>query len=131
MVDTIDSLARDLSETMAHIHECEAYADSLKGRLESLFSQKAEDYEGMETLNGGAYTVRLIHRVNRSIDLDRARTISETHGLALDEVFNLKPSFSKQKWNALPEIARNDLSTCVTVKKGKTGVQIDAMDKEK
>lgn len=84
------------------------------------------DLDGTAGLEAGAYTIKIVGRIDRKVDSDRLQEIAAEHGLTdhLGSLFRWKPEINASAWKAAdPEIIR-PLADAITAKPGRPSFKI-------
>ena len=118
-----------LYQTWLNAKEAERQAVEVRRAIEDqLIAQMgiAQDAEGTNTVTDGAYTVKAVSRLTRSVDADLLQEVAAEHGLSdhLGALFRWKPEINLKAWqSAAPEIT-GPLSRAVTTKPGRPSFSI-------
>jgi hypothetical protein len=86
----------------------------------------AEDLEGTKTLKDGDYTVKVVGRLNRSVNSDTLQELAAEHGLTehLSHLFRWKPEINMTLWKAADATITSALAGAITTKPGRPSFNI-------
>ena len=86
----------------------------------------AEDLEGTKTVKDGDYTVKIVGRLNRSVNSETLQELAAEHGLSehLSSLFRWKPELNMTLWKAADSIITNALAGAITTKPGRPSFTI-------
>lgn len=76
------------------------------------------DLDGTQTKEIGDMTVKIVGRINRTIDADKVGELAGEHGLQyhLQYLFRWKPEINMQKWRATDQSITRLLAPAITEK---------------
>ena len=85
-----------------------------------------DDAEGVQTLDCGAWEVKVTCRLDRKVDSDLIQQIAYEHGLSdhLSTLFRWKPEINMRAWNQSTPAITSALAGAITVKPGRPSFAI-------
>lgn len=102
-----------------------AVEDALKAAL-----SVPDSFDGTETLDADAYTVKLTGRIDHKVDATLVQEIAAEHGLTehLGTLFRWKPEINARAWNAAAASITTPLLAAITSKPGRPSFAISAKE---
>jgi hypothetical protein len=87
----------------------------IEDRLSSLIGI-AETLEGTETATPDGFVIKVVGRMNRKVDADKAQEIAAEHGIEahLSTIFRWKPEIDARAWKAAPDSVTTPLLAAIT-----------------
>lgn len=127
---SFDSLVTQIAEAKQNIKGWQDHQKKLEEELISLFSDvdSASDYEGSEAIESEKYRIKLVYKLTRSVDKEKADEILRGMGESPEHLFNVKYEYSSTLFRALDDEHRKTVLNSMTAKRAKTSVEIT--DKE-
>ena len=91
-----------------------------------------ESSEGTKTFNEPGYVVKMVCRMNRTIDAEALQEIAAESGLTahLSELFRWKPEINAKAWKEADESITAPLLGAITTKPGRPSFSIELNDKQ-
>lgn len=128
---SFDSLIERISEAKQNIRGWQDVQKKLEEQLISSFSDvdPASDYEGSEALESDRFRIKLVYKLTRSVDKEKADEILQEMGERPEHIFNVKYDYSSTLFKTLDDEHRKAVLDSMTAKRAKTSVEIT--DKEK
>jgi len=108
-----------LSELWLAAKEAERVAVEERRKIEDRLSSLigiAETLEGTETATPDGFVIKVIGRMNRKVDADKAQEIAAEHGIEahLSTIFRWKPEIDARAWKAAPDSVTTPLLAAIT-----------------
>jgi hypothetical protein len=87
----------------------------IEDRLSSLIGI-VETLEGTETATLDGFDIKVVGRMNRKVDADKAQEIAAEHGIEahLSTIFRWKPEIDARAWKAAPDNVTTPLLAAIT-----------------
>jgi hypothetical protein len=87
----------------------------IEDRLSSLFGVP-EAFEGTAATRLGGYVIKVVGRMNRKVDADKAQEIAAEHGIEahLATIFRWKPEIDTKAWKSAPDSVTTPLLAAIT-----------------
>jgi hypothetical protein len=87
----------------------------IEDRLSSLIGI-AETLEGTETATPDGFVIKVVGRMNRKVDADKAQEIAAEHGIEahLGTIFRWKPEIDAKAWKSAPDSVTTPLLAAIT-----------------
>jgi hypothetical protein len=108
-----------LSELWLAAKETERVAVEERRKIEDRLSSLigiAETLEGTETATPDGFVIKVVGRMNRKVDADKAQEIAAEHGIEahLSTIFRWKPEIDARAWKAAPDSVTTPLLAAIT-----------------
>lgn len=108
-----------LSELWLAAKEAERVAVEERRKIEDRLSSLigiAETLEGTETATPDGFVIKVVGRMNRKVDADKAQEIAAEHGIEahLSKIFRWKPEIDARAWKAAPDSVTTPLLAAIT-----------------
>ena len=108
-----------LSELWLAAKEAERVAVDERRKIEDRLSSLigiAETLEGTETATPDGFVIKVVGRMNRKVDADKAQEIAAEHGIEahLATIFRWKPEIDARAWKAAPDTVTTPLLAAIT-----------------
>jgi len=89
-----------------------------------------ESLDGTRTHKDGGYKIKVVGRINRSVDSELLQEIATEHGLTdhLPELFRWKPEINAKAWEAADPAITQPLLAAITSKPGRPSFSITRED---
>ena len=86
----------------------------------------ADDSEGVQNVDAGAWKVKVTCRLDRKVDSDKVQELAAEHGLSehLATLFRWKPEINMRSWDASDPAITSALAGAITVKPGRPSFAI-------
>jgi len=115
--------------------ECERIAVEKRREIEDKLIkhyQISEASEGSKSIKDEGYVVKVICRMNRTIDADLLQEIAIENGLTehLGSLFRWKPEINTKAWKDADESITAPLLGAITTKPGRPSFSIELNDKQ-
>lgn len=119
-------IAADWREAKAQEQASTEWRRKLEDQMLSLIGLP-EAFEGTETAEAPGYSIKLIGRMNRTIDGDKLQEIAAENGLTehLSALFRWKPAIDARAWKAADETITRPLLGAITTKPGRPSFSIE------
>jgi hypothetical protein len=87
----------------------------IEDRLSSLIGVP-ETFEGTAATTLGGITIKVVGRMNRKVDADKAQEIAAEHGIEahLATIFRWKPEIDAKAWKSAPDSVTTPLLAAIT-----------------
>ena len=97
----------------------------IEDRIKSL-AGVAETLDGTETVDPDRYTIKIVGRIDRTVDSDKLQELAAEHGLSehLSSLFRWKPEINMAVWKATDEAITKPLAAAITAKPGRPSFTI-------
>ena len=110
--------------------EAERVAIEKRRDLEDAMRKAAsirDDVEGTETLALEGFRVKVVGRIDRKVDADKAQELAAEHGLTdhLSTLFRWKPEINMAIWKSTDEAITRPLAAAITAKPGRPSFTIE------
>lgn len=94
--------------------------------------QISEADEGSKSIKEAGYVVKVVCRMNRTIDAEALQEIAAESGLTnhLGELFRWKPEINAKAWKEADEGITAPLLAAITTKQGRPSFSIELNDKQ-
>lgn len=94
--------------------------------------QISEADEGSKSIKEAGYVVKVVCRMNRTIDAEALQEIAAESGLTnhLGELFRWKPEINAKAWKEADEGITTPLLAAITTKPGRPSFSIELNDKQ-
>lgn len=91
-----------------------------------------ETFEGTQQAEAPGYKIKMVARMNRTIDGDKLQEIAAENGLTehLSALFRWKPAIDARAWKAADETITRPLLGAITTKPGRPSFSIEAIEGE-
>lgn len=88
--------------------------------------------EGVQTILGDGYNVKVTNRLTRKIDADKLQEIAAEHGITdhLASLFRWRPEIDMRAWKSSNEAVTKPLIQAITTTPGRPSYSINAITKE-
>lgn len=108
-----------LSERWLAAKEAERLAVEERRQIEDRLSSLigiAETLEGTETATPDGFVIKVVGRMNRKVDADKAQEIAAEHGIEahLSTIFRWKPEIDAKAWKSAPDSVTTPLLAAIT-----------------
>lgn len=112
------------AEAVSRRRECEDRILSLIGLPDA--------FKGTENAEAPGYKIKLVGRLNRSIDADKLQELAAEHGLSqhLSSLFRWNPDINARAWKSADETITRPLLGAITTKPGRPSFTIEEIDNE-
>ena len=127
---SFNSLITRLAEAKQNIKGWQDLQRKLEEQLISSFSDvdPSSDYEGSEAMESDRYRIKLVYKLTRSVDKEKADEILRKMGESPEHLFNVKYDYSSTLFRVLDDEHKKAVLNSMTAKRAKTSVEIT--DKE-
>lgn len=121
-----DEIVKDLSETKAHIAECQNYMKAREEELLELCSaiEPTSDFEGTESMKSDKYQVGFVYKLTRKIDKEKADEILRERGESPESFFSVKYDYSATLFKTLSTEDQKVVQDSMITKRAKTAIEI-------
>lgn len=119
--EEFDALLSKIEDAKHNLGEWQKHLDFLKDELKERFSEidPTSDYEGTETLESDRYTVKITHKITRTIDKEKAKEIIWQTGLEPEKLFTVDYKYSATKYKEQNDENRKHILDCTVAKRAK------------
>lgn len=124
-MNSIEKLAFEIMLAKNAEDEAVARRRELEDQLrESL--KVSDDLEGAQTERHGSATIKVVGRINRTVDSEKLQELAAEAGLTdhLRHLFRWKPSIDMKAWKAADENITAPLASAITAKPGRPSISI-------
>lgn len=90
----------------------------------------ADDSEGVQNVDAGAWKVKVTCRLDRKVDSDKLQDIAAEHGLSdhLSTLFRWKPEINAKAWDRADPAITTALAGAITTKPGRPSFAIQPVN---
>ena len=90
----------------------------------------SDQLDGTENFERSGYKIKVVGRINRSVDADKLQEIAAEYGLTghLAQLFRWKPELSMSQWKAASDSITAPLAAAITSKPGRPSFTITKED---
>lgn len=90
----------------------------------------SEQLDGTDNFNSGHYKIKVVGRINRTVDQEKLQEIAVEHGLVdhLSSLFRYRLEVSMTAWKAASKDITGPLSLAITAKPGRPSFTITLED---
>ena len=90
----------------------------------------ADDSEGVQNVDAGAWKVKVTCRLDRKVDSDKVQELAAENGLSdhLSTLFRWKPEINAKAWDRADPAITNALAGAITVKPGRPSFAITTQE---
>lgn len=128
-MDYLSDDLNDLSAIWQAAKEAEREATECRRKVEDRMLSLvgfADNNEGTETASPSQYTIKMVGRIDRKVDGDKAQEIAAEHGLTehLASLFRWKPEINMAAWKAASDAITAPFAVAITAKPGRPSFTI-------
>jgi hypothetical protein len=101
------------------------YRRALEDQMAVAFDVR-EDLDGTANFEDGGYRVKIVGRINRTVDGDLLQELAAEHDLSqhLADLFRWKPEVNAKTWSAAADSITRPLSAAITARPGRPSFTI-------